>query len=686
MTLKKRLASNNFKKIILFLFISFVLEFFIFNFRFFESFFFKNELLNLEITKFKNIEMTKKGTYKIKDPSNYIEITGINQKINNLYLDISSLDKVVDYTVYVKDEGNRLYYKLPKRTLTNAIESSKYIKLDLSGKAKSIRIRFKYYQDNDFLHFKNEIRINNICANVIRPLFFNFTRCIAIFLILLILYALRPRSNLYKYKFFSKNIKDKKFKKISIILFVIFHILLFYALTNLNSFFKDPNKYNQLEYNMLAQSFANKKVDIDYEVGETLKNLKNPYDRNYRDKKLLENNEEYLWDYAFYKNKYYVYFGVVPAIIAYYPFYMLTHTQLKNTTYIFVCCILIVIAILLLLKELCEKYFKNISTLHFLLVSFLFINSSYLLYAAKRPDLYNVPILSAIFFCILGLYFWFKSVNKEKLNLKFVFLGSLSMALVAGCRPQLLLSSLLSIFIFKDYIKEHKKIKDFLVFSIPYIIIGILLMYYNYIRFQSPFDFGANYNLTTNDMRLRGFNLDRVFLGIYYFLFANGRFSLVFPFINKITVETQYMGITVSEPLFGGILSCNLILLLGICSFKLKKWIKDNTLVKFSILCNGIALLLLLLDTQIAGILPRYILDFSWLLFLSTAISLFALFNSMDTYKKNIKYSMNTIFILFFIASILYNYLLIPVDLSYSLKYYNPLFYQKLANMVLFWL
>ena len=54
---------------------------------------------------------------------------------------------------------------------------------------------------------------------------------------------------------------------------------------------------------------------------------------------------------------------------------------------------------------------------------------------------------------------------------------------------------------------------------IPFIIVGLGLMYYNYIRFDSPFDFGANYNLTTNDMTLRGFNIDRIFLGIYYMLF-----------------------------------------------------------------------------------------------------------------------------------------------------------------------
>ena len=115
-----------------------------------------------------------------------------------------------------------------------------------------------------------------------------------------------------------------------------------------------------------------------------------------------------------------------------------------------------------------------------------------------------------------------------KVNLKLVFLGSLSMALVAGCRPQLLLTSLFCVPIFKDYLKEKELLKKLMVFAIPFALVGLSLMYYNYIRFSSPFDFGANYNLTTNDMTLRGFNIDRVFLGIYYMLFKNIKIILTY--------------------------------------------------------------------------------------------------------------------------------------------------------------
>lgn len=683
--LKSILKKDCTKKLLLFLLISLFLEIFIFNFRFFESLTFKDKT-NLSISSYDGMQKINDNTYKITSSSNYIIIDNIYKKINNLYLDIDSLDNVVEYKIFVKDSGNKIYYRLPSRTITNSIKGSKYVKLNLSGNAHKLKIRFKYYKDNDFLKFKNEIKINEIKANVIKPFEFKFLRFIIVFLLISFIYFIRPNSSLYKYKLFSKNKKNKIFNSIVIFAFIIFHIFLFYNLTKINNFFNNPNSMNQLEYNELAKSFANKRVDIDYAVSKTLMELKNPYDSNYREKLHNENNEKYLWDYAFYNNKYYVYFGVTPVLIAYYPYYMITNHDLKNADYILLFLVFIVLIILLLFKELCKKYFNNISTLSFLLIATLFINGSFLLYAAKRPDLYSVPIISAIFFSILAIYLWIKSTNNKNLNLKFLFLGSLSMALVAGCRPQLLITALLSFYIFKDYLKDKNKFKYLIVFLIPFIIVGLGLMYYNYIRFDSPFDFGANYNLTTNDMTLRGFNIDRIFLGIYYMLFKSPNISLVFPFINKILVETQYMGITISEPLFGGVITCNLILLVGLFVPKFKNFINNNNLYKLSIMCNVLAIILIIVDTQMAGILPRYILDFSWLLFLSTSICLFALFNNINNFSEKVKHYIYLVFIILFLASTLYNYFLIPVDLSYSLKYYNSVICQQIANTIQFWL
>ena len=52
-------------------------------------------------------------------------------------------------------------------------------------------------------------------------------------------------------------------------------------------------------------------------------------------------------------------------------------------------------------------------------------------------------------------------------------------------------------------------ITEAVAFVLPVVLVAIGLMWYNAARFGSPFDFGANYNLTSNDMTRRGFSVGR---------------------------------------------------------------------------------------------------------------------------------------------------------------------------------
>ena len=93
--------------------------------------------------------------------------------------------------------------------------------------------------------------------------------------------------------------------------------------------------------------------------------------------------------------------------------------------------------------------------------------------------------------------------------------GSLLLAMIAGCRPTLVLVTLLAIPIFWKPVKEKRllgehKILDLTCFFMPVLLVAAGLMYYNYIRFGSVTDFGAMYNLTTQNMPKRAFILAMV--------------------------------------------------------------------------------------------------------------------------------------------------------------------------------
>ena len=205
-------------------------------------------------------------------------------------------------------------------------------------------------------------------------------------------------------------------------------------------------------------------------------------------------------------------------------------------------------------------------------------------------------------------------------------------------------------------------------------------MYYNYARFGNIFDFGANYNLTTNDMTRRGFKFDRIFLGIYYFLFSNTKIIPIFPFIEPTSITTSYIGTTIYENMYGGFFSINLICLLSLFYFKFKNII-PNELYKICKYSFFIALIIIIFDTEIAGILPRYIFDFGFLFALSTVIIILSILN-----KKALNKNMSKILICFILISIIYNSFTFFLTRNFN----NNLFYNQVYYYIyytfMFWL
>lgn len=643
--------------------------------------------LNNKATEIKDYKIEEKIINKIKEKGIQIPIKGIN--LNSMYLDIENKqDKLTTWRVYALDKESNTYQLLNLTDHYQNIEKSYY---------KTI---YNTY-DSDFLFlglYKSDIfQVNKIILNPIIPVQISVVRILLLFTIVSFFYLLRPSISLYKEK-----VKDnsKKVNKILIAFFIGISMFTF-VLTNLNPAFRNGTCFNQHfdggvtvdEYALLAESLSKGKLHLEKEPIEELKDIKNPYNTKARFQKIKNSKKKYLWDVAYHNGKYYVYFGVVPVLLTYLPFYIITGHHLPSSIVVWLALTIITAGILLLMKQLIQKYTKNISigSMCLILLFYLLGNHFILLYAAKRPDFYSIPILFGIMFSLIGINCWLRSVKKDhSLNKKYLFLGSLSMALVAGCRPQLLLVSFCSFIIFKDYIKEKRFFskegkKELLSFMTPYIIIAICCMWYNYARFGSVFDFGANYNLTTNDMTKRGFHLERIGLGLYYFLFSVPRFSSIFPFIETLPLNTNYIGITIYENMYGGILTMSPLLILGLLFFKFKDFFRNKKLYYLTMLFSISSIIILILDTNMAGILPRYILDFEWLLALSTVIVLLNIFETWKNKKINIEV-LNRILYTIVVITLIYNFFLLFTDISYNLKSTMPTLFYKIYYMIQFWL
>lgn len=613
--------------------------------------------------------------------------------VNSFYFYVTGNDsKTIEYEVYARDIESGMDIELGTTECFSESMTSHFKTLNNTYNTSSLYL--------EIITDDEELEIKDIIINPVIPVCFSIIRVSVLMFFVLAWYIFRPCSDIYQIKLFAKN----GYSSGIICGFYCFGIIFFTLLTISNPLFIGNNYYNLTndisvsigisvnEYQELAESLVKGQVYLDEDPSPLLKMMENPYNRLARDMLFATSFDKYIWDAAYFNEKYYVYFGIIPVILTYLPVYFLTGLHINNNIVILLGVMGILFGIAFLIKEIIARYFRSTSLgTYLLLLCFIFFTNHFvILYAAKRPDLYSIPIVWGIMFSVWGMYFWIKSKKDDGIiKKKYLLFGSICMALVAGCRPQLLLFSLISLIIFKEEIFsksfwKQKRFKEIFCFIVPYIVIGLGIMYYNYVRFGSIFDFGSNYNLTVGDMTKRGFSLERFGLGFYYYLLACPNISNVFPFINTLDLSTKYLGFTSYENTFGGIFMLCPILFLGLFFFKFKKYFKEKKLysiVQFMII---IALIIVGLDIQMGGILPRYFLDFGWLLSLGTAI---ILLNIIDFLKDK---SLYKFFYKAFIISIgllvVFNFFLLFQDTFYTYKEMSPYLFYKFYYAIQFWL
>lgn len=629
-----------------------------------------------------------------EEPS--IELNFSYSAIHNIRVDIEAIPQgtsvnQVKIKLYASDEGNTFYYGMPmsalydyeegeqvdthvSRTVLHGLPESQYIPLHLAGDAKQIKVALD-------VPGGQVVRIHSIELNAVRPFIFNELRVLFVFAVMVLIYLVRPGSELYSILYDSR----KRWQKAVIIILAAAQILGFIFMTEKVNFNKDPNSS---EYCVLARALAKGQVYLDEKPSDELMALENPYDKDLRSAEGVS----YLWDYAYYEGKYYVYFGLMPALVFYLPYYLITGQDLPMHLDFYIMSAGFVIGIFLLVHQLVKKYFRKTPFPIYLLLCFTMIWGIGGLYLVLHPDFYSVPKYFSIVMTVLGLYFWLSSVDDEdgeNVKLWRMAVGSLCMACVAGGRTQMVLGSFLAIPIFwKVFIKkswketfEKKNILRFVVFILPFVVIAAILMSYNYARFGSVFDFGANYNLTTNDMTRRGMNWDRCGLAVFTFLFQLPGTIAHFPYITPVNMVTDYMGKTITQAMMGGLLVCNPVLLIIFTVRKFKADLKQGRLYLLCLMSIVFAVVIAVVDAQMAGILVGYVGDFVIFLFVPAVILVLCLLKKTEgsPYRKN----WYQLVLLLCVVGLIYNVLTIFAGSDLDEKVY---LYHKVRYMIEFWL
>lgn len=618
-----------------------------------------------------------KGEYVVEGGTFTVHIPEVNREVHNLFfsLDCSEITPM-PYVVSLTDEGNAYSYALPEQMLVPGVERSRYTNIYPAGKVTDITVQFT-------VPAGSVVWMNGIAVNARIPFAFHMERFLVILGVLVLFYCAGNRCVVSKMCTGS----GRQHAVTAVVILLLMGMA--WKMAHVNPICITSPWPHHKQYQELAEAMAKGQLHLDIEPSEGLLNAPNPYDTIY----LQANGIDYRADYAYHEGTYYVYFGIVPELLLYLPCYLLTGHQLPNymAVYIFFCGF--ILAVFALLWEVIKRWFPKTPYFVYLLTAAMTVCGSSYLFVIARPDMYDTPIMAANMFTVAGLMLWIKGKYAESVKNRSLLygLGSLCMALVAGCRPQMLLFSFLAVPLFWEEVIRKRELfskrglRETVFICLPYVLTAAGIMYYNGARFGSPFDFGATYSLTSNDMTKRSFNLHQMMLGLWHYLFRPPVVTSDFPFLQGVQVASgTYMGKFNAEYTYGGMLAGNAFLWILLAMGKGRELLKKKNLYSFVLVSMAVSVVLSVVDATGAGILQRYMVDMIWGLWLAAVLLLLALIEGASDEKGRKRLLLCLTVLCLLQTAYGMGIVFGNGDLSVNVRTSNPWLYYEVKSMFMF--
>jgi tetratricopeptide (TPR) repeat protein len=319
-------------------------------------------------------------------------------------------------------------------------------------------------------------------------------------------------------------------------------------------------------YNLLVKGFCAGQLNVKREAPPGLAQLADPYDP--------AANASYAWDkrnpcyeMSYYKGKLYLYFGVTPALVLFWPYAAITGHYLlhKHAVVIFFAMGFLVAAGLL--RAVWRRYFPEAS-IWVAMVAILPLGlATGILETLSSCDVYEVAKSCGFAFTMLALAAIWCALHEPIRKGIWLFLASLAYGLAIGSRPSLLFGAIILLLPVVQAWRaatepgSGRRLVLWLVAAAgPVALIGLGLMLYNSLRFDNPFEFGWHYQLTSvKQNTAHQFSLHYLWFNFRFYFLEPMRWGSHFPFLQTVLpppspsgfwgVGAPYSGILINYPL-----------------------------------------------------------------------------------------------------------------------------------------
>jgi Flp pilus assembly protein TadD len=304
-------------------------------------------------------------------------------------------------------------------------------------------------------------------------------------------------------------------------------------------------------YNLLVRGFRDGHLSLKKEVPPALVQLADPYDpiANARYRYPPYN----LYDLSYYRGKLYLYWGVTPALILFWPYVTFTGHYLFHRQAVVIFCTLGFLASAVLLRALWQRYFTEVNVAVVMACTLALGLATFVPSMLSRCDVYEVPIGCGYMLTMLTLGAIWCSLHEPERRIRWLAMASMAYGLAVGARPSLLFGSVILLVPVAQAWRERRPIGTLLAAATgPIVLIGLGLMLYNARRFDNPLEFGQRYQLSADRQDIaQRFSLHYLWFNFRVCFLEPARWSAHFPYVQEIAVPPLPAGYGRVETPFG---------------------------------------------------------------------------------------------------------------------------------------
>jgi tetratricopeptide (TPR) repeat protein len=309
-------------------------------------------------------------------------------------------------------------------------------------------------------------------------------------------------------------------------------------------------------YNLLVRGFQHGQLSLDKAAPPQLATLADPYDP--------VANERYrmgyeLHDMTYYKGRLYLYFGVAPALLLFWPWAALTGHYLFHHHAVAIFCALGFLAGAALLRAVWRRYFSEVSVAVMAAGVLALGLATGVPILLQRAEFWEVAVSCGWALGILALGAIWRAVIDPGRRVWWVAAASLALGFAVGARPFLLLGA--PILLVPAVIEwnevsatDRRRLPWEAVAAavLPIALCGLGLMIYNELRFDSPFEFGQRYQLAGDRQdNIQHFSLRFLWFNFCVYFLEPVRWTWESPFVSDIATPAVPAGHADIEDPFG---------------------------------------------------------------------------------------------------------------------------------------